>query len=84
MLFIKALQKMKECERKMAKEEAKVQQLENSRLTRQTSEPCSSSAVDQGSDNESSVSSLSVSQQVTSVYNFIVNKVQYTALLVFL
>ncbi|XP_052078856.1 pericentriolar material 1 protein-like isoform X7 [Mytilus californianus] len=59
----KALQKMRECEKKMASEEAKVKSLENARQNRELSEQYSSSAVDQGSDKESSVSSLSVSQQ---------------------
>ena len=56
---------MRECEKKMAAEEAKIKNLENSRLNREMSEACSSSALDQGSDRESSVSSISVSQQVT-------------------
>ncbi|XP_071127247.1 pericentriolar material 1 protein-like isoform X28 [Mytilus edulis] len=59
----KALQKMRECEKKMASEEAKVKSLESARQNRELSEQYSSSAVDQGSDKESSVSSLSVSQQ---------------------
>ena len=55
---------MKECEKKMAAEEAKLKSRENTRIN--CEETCSSSAVDQGSDRESSVSSISVSQQVTA------------------
>ncbi|CAC5399260.1 PCM1 [Mytilus coruscus] len=75
----KALQKMRECEKKMASEEAKVKSLENARQNRELSEQYSSSAVDQGSDKESSVSSLSpkidtqqVDRQIKSIMTEII------------
>ncbi|XP_071127243.1 pericentriolar material 1 protein-like isoform X24 [Mytilus edulis] len=75
----KALQKMRECEKKMASEEAKVKSLESARQNRELSEQYSSSAVDQGSDKESSVSSLSpkidtqqVDRQIKSIMTEII------------
>lgn len=72
-----ALQKMREMEKKMSAEEAKNKILENARLNRE--ERYSSSAVDQGSDKESSVSSISpkidtqqVDRQIKSIMTEII------------
>lgn len=73
----KALQKMRECEKKMAAEEAKLKSRENARIN--CEETCSSSAVDQGSDRESSISSISpkidtqqVDRQIKSIMTEII------------